>query len=137
MKLVSLLIALVWFGLAPLAVAAAEGPAPAVATNVTHVNASQAAKLLATNQPVIIDVRTRAEFDKACIAGARLVDITRPDFEQQLEQLDRSQTYLVLCQSGGRSIRALKSFNKLGFKSIIHLDGGMNAWIKAGQTVQQ
>jgi phage shock protein E len=108
------------------------------ATNaITHVNATAAAKLLAEKQVVVIDVRTQGEYDAGHIAGAKLVGINRPDFEKQLSELDRSKTYLVHCQAGGRSTRALKTFSKLGFKSVVHLDGGMIAWNQAGQPVQK
>ena len=110
----------------------------ATATNtITHVNAPEAAKLVAGKKVVVIDVRTQAEFDAGHIAGAKLVDINSPEFEKQLGELDRSKTYLVHCQAGGRSTRALKTFTKLGFKSVVHLDGGMNAWTKAGEPVQK
>jgi phage shock protein E len=41
------------------------------------------------------------------------------------------------CASGGRSIRALVSFEVLGFQSVAHLDGGFQAWQRAGQPVQR
>ena len=124
-------------GFAALVAGAAEVPAPANTNNITHASASEAAKLLAEKKVVVIDVRTPDEFSKAHIAGAKLVDISDPNFEEQIGKLDRNQTHLVHCQSGGRSTRALKTFSKLGFKSVVHLDGGMNAWLKAGQPVQK
>lgn len=116
---------------------AADGQKDAGSTKVTHVNATAAAQLVAEKKVVVIDVRTPAEFAGGHIAGARLIDIGGPDFEQRLDQLDKSQTYLVHCRSGARSTRALSTFSKLGFKSVVHLDGGMNAWVKDGQAVQK
>jgi len=137
MKPLHIFIATALIGFAALTAGAAEGPTPAAATNITHVGANAAAKLLADQKVVVIDVRTPGEFSKGCIAGAKLMDISQPDFEEQVAKLDKRQTYLVHCQSGGRSTRALKTFTKLDFKSVVHLDGGMNAWVKAGQPVQK
>jgi rhodanese-related sulfurtransferase len=114
-----------------------DGSKNAASTKVTHVNAAEAAQLVAGKKVVVLDVRTPAEFAGGHIAGAKLIDIGSPDFEQRLDQLDKSRTYLVHCRSGARSTRALSTFSKLGFKSVVHLDGGMNAWVKDGQAVQK
>ena len=44
---------------------------------------------------------------------------------------------MVHCASDGRSIRALVSFEELGFESVAYLDGGLQAWLRAGQPVQR
>ncbi len=109
---------------------------PAPAKKVSHVDAAGAAKLLADKkQVVVLDVRTPAEFEEGHIAGAKNIDFQAKDFADKLGALDKSQTYLVHCAAGGRSTRSLETFQKLGFTSIVHLDGGMNAWKKAGQPV--
>jgi rhodanese-related sulfurtransferase len=132
-----IILTFVLFAALGLGARAAEEPVSSATNSITHVNATEAAKLLADKQVVVIDVRTQGEFDAGRIAGAKLVAISSPDFEKQLGELDRNKTYLVLCQSGGRSTRALKTFSKLGFMSVVHLDGGMNAWNKAGQPVEK
>ena len=135
MKTFSLIIA---FAASVLFVAcAAEDRESDSAANVTHANAAEAAKLIAEKKVVVIDVRTSSEFSRGHIEGAKLISISSADFKEKLDQLDKNQTYLVHCASGVRSTRALKTFNSLGFKSIVHLDGGMDAWIKAGQPVQK
>ena len=42
--------------------------------------------------------------------------------------LDKETTWLVHCKSGVRSGKTLPLMKKLGFKSIIHMDGGINDW---------
>jgi rhodanese-related sulfurtransferase len=59
------------------------------------------------------------------------------DFEAQLAKLDKSQPTLVHCQAGGRSSRALKTFEKLGFTQVIHLDDGFGGWQAAGKPVEK
>ena len=111
--------------------------APALASEVTHVNPQEAAKIMQENSPAIIDIRTAKEYSSEHIAGAVNIDFNKSSFSDRLSTLDKSRTYLIHCRSGSRSKRSLKTFKKLGFENIIHLDGGINAWKKAGGATVQ
>jgi phage shock protein E len=106
-------------------------PAPSV----THVDAKEAAKIVAKNEVVVLDVRSPDEFASGHIKGATNIDFLENDFAERLAKLDREKTYLVHCAAGGRSTKALPKLSKLGFNHIIHLDGGLNAWQAAGNPV--
>ena len=100
-----------------------------------HVKADEAAKIIADGKVAVIDVRTPDEFKDGHIQGAKNIDIMGNDFEAQLAKLDKTQPTLVHCQAGGRSTRALKVFEKLGFTNLIHLDEGFGGWEAAGKPV--
>lgn len=102
---------------------------------VTHVDAAGAEKLVKAGTVKVLDVRTPDEYKEGHIASAVNIDFTGSDFEKQVSALDKAGAYLVHCQSGRRSTNSLEIFQKLGFKSIYHLDGGMKAWQKAGLPV--
>lgn len=104
---------------------------------VQHVNPEGAARWVADTNVVVLDVRTAGEFDAGHINGAKLVDFRSADFAKQVGELDRKKTYLVHCASGRRSTSALETFQQLGFKSVVHLDGGFNAWKSAGKPVEK
>ncbi len=111
--------------------AAAKSPATA-----ENVDAHAAASLLsARKEIVVLDVRTPREFEGGHLAGATNIDFNGKKFAASLESLDRDRTYLVYCAVGGRSTASLKTLEKLGFKKVIHLDGGIKAWIGAGKPV--
>jgi phage shock protein E len=74
---------------------------------------------------------------KSRIAGAKNIDFLAPDFEQRIDTLDKSKSYLVHCASGGRSTHSLALFKKHSFQSVYHLDGGIKAWQKAGLPVDK
>ena len=78
--------------------------------------------------PQIIDVRTADEFELYYIKNAKNIDFLSPGFKQQLEALDRDRPYIVHCQSGERSEKALEVFAELGFRKVYHLLGGLRAW---------
>ena len=102
---------------------------------VKHVKADEAAQIIADGKVAIIDVRTPDEFKDGHIKGAKNIDIMSSDFEAQLSKLDKTQPTLVHCQAGGRSTRALKTFEKLGFTHLIHLDDGFGGWQAASKPV--
>lgn len=84
-----------------------------------------------------IDVRTPAEFSGGHIPGATNIDFVSEGFASELAKLDRSKTYVVHCAAGGRSTQSLAVFARLGFKNIVHLDGGISGWIAAGQPIDR
>jgi rhodanese-related sulfurtransferase len=90
-----------------------------------------------TNSTVVLDVRTKKEYREGHIPGSVLIDFNADDFEQQVAKLDKEKTYLVHCAAGGRSARACKKMEQLGFKQLYNLEGGMGAWEKAGKPVEK
>ena len=102
---------------------------------VKHVHAAEAAKLAETGGITVLDLRTPKEFAASHIAGATNIDCQASDFAARLEKLDREKPYIIHCGSGRRSTNSLPEFEKLGFKHIIHLDGGLKAWEGAKQPV--
>ena len=85
----------------------------------------------------VLDIRTPDEFKDGHLAGAVNVDFLSKDFAEKVAALDKDTTWVLHCASGGRSKKSLGTFQKLGFKSIVHLDGGFNAWHKAGLPVEK
>ena len=84
---------------------------------------------------VILDVRTPVEYAQGHLEGAVNINYYDSDFESQIAALDHTVTYLVYCQSGGRSASATALMLELGFVDVYELDGGITAWIDAGYPV--
>ncbi|SER30602.1 rhodanese-like domain-containing protein [Neolewinella agarilytica] len=79
---------------------------------------------------VLLDVRTPGETARGVIDGALELDYRSPEFATQLQELDPTKTYLVYCASGGRSGKACKMMDELGFNKSYNLVGGYSAWVK-------
>ena len=102
------------------------------------INADEFEKqLIATKGEQLIDVRTPKEFEKYRITSAKNMDFHDPDFRKEIEKLDKTKPVLVYCLSGVRSKSALAIFQKANFKTVYNLDGGINAWSKAGKPIDQ
>ena len=84
---------------------------------------------------VVLDVRTRGEFNEGHIANAINIDVESDTFLNEISSLDKTKSYAVYCRSGRRSGLATEVMAKNGFKSIFNLNGGINDWQGAGMPV--
>ena len=116
--------------------ATTEASGTAGAVGVRVVSPAEAAALLdADPAPAVIDVRTPEEFAEGHLEGAVLIDVTSPDFEAQVAELDRDQPYVLYCRSGNRSVTARQVMADLGFTDVADIEGGITAWVAEGQPV--
>jgi rhodanese-related sulfurtransferase len=96
------------------------------------------ARLIATHQPFdLIDVRTKKEFDKAHIPGARSIPLPELRASKVLRdrKLSATEPLYVICRSGGRGQQACERFLKAGFSNVVNVEGGTMACLKAGLPV--
>ncbi|HPR95058.1 MAG TPA: rhodanese-like domain-containing protein [Thermotogota bacterium] len=102
--------------------------------NWTNLNGEQAVQVLDENEEnddfYIFDVRTEEEYLKGHIKNSLNLDFFSEDFKERLSEYDRTSTYFVYCQSGGRSVRAVKMMEELGFEYIYHYEGGYSNWVE-------
>lgn len=101
-----------------------------IKNSVKHVNAQEAHNLLNSEKTIqVLDVRTAREFQQGHLEGAINIDYYADDFADQLKALDPNTEYLVHCRSGVRSGKSLAILKSAGIKKLIHLDGGIKAWL--------
>jgi len=116
---------------------AAAEPVSSADAGVRLVSVDAAAEVF-ENQPedlVLLDVRTPEEFDAGHLDGAIMIDFYEDDFASRIADLDRDQPYLLYCRSGNRSGQTRLIMEELGFTNVSDVDGGINAWVGAGQPV--
>lgn len=75
---------------------------------------------------IVLDVRTPEEYAEGHIPNALLYPVQ--ELEGRLGELDKNQTYIVVCRSGNRSQTASELLAEHGFKHIYNTSGGMNEW---------
>ena len=84
--------------------------------------------------PLLIDVRTKREWDQGHLEGAIHKDWYREDeFTGFMEQTDKSRDIYVYCAVGGRSHYAAQKLVSMGFKKVYNLDGGSEMWERYGK----
>ena len=62
------------------------------------------------------------------IPGAQNIDVKAETFITEIQELPKSDTLLVYCRSGRRSLYAAQVMVSFGFKKIYDLDGGFLNW---------
>ena len=100
-----------------------------VSSKVKNINAEEAYNLIKENRDVVIlDVRSKEEYDNGHIPGAKLVPVQV--LSTKLTELSeyKDKPVLVYCASGGRSPRAVDSLVNNDFKDIYHLVRGLSSW---------
>lgn len=107
------------------------------APGVVGVDAESAVGLLTDRDDlVVVDVRTPQEFAEGHVAGAELLDIYDPAFQDSVDGLDRDGAYLVYCRTGNRSGQAAALMEELGFTEVYDA-GGLDALAGAGATIER
>jgi phage shock protein E len=80
-----------------------------------------AASAPAASDLTVIDVRTPEEFAAGHVVDALLLDVSAPDFDARVADLDPDEQYLVYCRSGNRSAQAVARMQAAGLDVT---DGG-------------
>lgn len=84
----------------------------------------------------LLDVRTPGEFDSQHIAGAYNVPLDTLGEHAVEIRAGVTDPIVLVCRSGQRARKAEEALRATGMSNLHVLDGGMAAWIAAGQPVR-
>lgn len=117
----------------------APGPPPVILPEEIHEITPDAVERHLVDHPetIILDVRTEEErktrgfilnsLHHDYFHGAKTLDA--------LSKLDKNKPCIVYCAIGGRAKLIAVEMHRLGFKNILLLKGGFDAWTASGQAV--
>ena len=115
-----------------------RGPVLAKATGVETMSVHELAKQLASpSPPLLLDVRSQAEFDSGRIPQAILVPLS--ELRQQVETVRRrsaSRPVAVICRSGNRSLHGAVLLKRAGFGPVFNVSGGLLSWRNQGYPIR-
>ena len=77
----------------------------------------------------VLDVRREAEFDAGHMADASLYSLDK--FRAALPLVDPEKPLAVHCKSGYRSMIACSLLQKAGYRNVLNVVGGFDAWQQA------
>ncbi|TDT46973.1 rhodanese-related sulfurtransferase [Maribacter spongiicola] len=78
---------------------------------------------------ILLDVRTPEEYAAGCINGALNMNWLSSEFNQKVASLDKTKKIYVYCKKGGRSLKSQARLLELGFKNVVDLEGGYDAYL--------
>ena len=127
----AMLMLLIWFAGSP--ALGQEGD------NFSEVSVDRAKEIIdsqgADSQVVLLDTRTKPEYEKDHLKNAVFFDFGSDDFWEKINALDKNKTYLVYCFDGGRSGKTVQYMKENGFREVHNIEGGIIAWKRAGYPV--
>lgn len=108
-----------------------------VITSANRVGPEDFEKAVTGKEVQVLDVRTTAEFSSGHIQNSLQADWTnREQFNDRVQYVDKHRPVYIYCLVGGRSTAAAEWMRQNGFKEVIELEGGINAWKKAGKPLE-
>jgi len=84
-----------------------------------------AAALASDNKPVLLDVRTKAEFDVSHLEGAMRVE---PGSDPASISIPKDHAIVTYCSVGYRSAAFAKKLSEAGYRNVSNLEGSIFRW---------
>jgi rhodanese-related sulfurtransferase len=100
--------------------------------NITEISPQEAAAKLKTGDAMVVDVREKDEWDEEHVPDA--IHLSRGTIELEIEEKVQDPNAVIICHcgGGGRSALAAESLQKMGYKNVRSMAGGLKAWKEAG-----
>ncbi len=113
--------------LTPVCTLAGDG-AESISPSVLH------ERRLAGRAPLVIDVRTLAEFNTGHVPGA--VNIPHMELSDRIDEARSEHGVALYCGVGPRARIGEKTLLDAGFSKVFHLEGGLVAWRESGLPIE-
>lgn len=114
----------------PVLFAAACGSAASTVDGYRSVTVSEAKPMVDAAYSQFVDVRTADEFKSGHAPRSR--NIPLDTLAANLDLLEKNETVILICRTDNRSRQAAELLHRNGFKDVVVVQGGMNAWTEAG-----
>ena len=88
---------------------------------------------------ILIDVRESDEFASGVVPAKTVFTIPRGKLEFTVDDklVDLSDhTIVCYCLKGARGLLAAMMLKQLGFKNVVNLRGGIEAWVASGKSIK-
>jgi len=98
-------------------------------------SAAEATQLINRRNAAVIDLRPSADYASGHLPSARHFEFA--ELQAKVAQLakNKSNPVLLVCQTGQQSNKAARIVQEAGYAEVHVLEGGLDAWQKAGMPV--
>ncbi len=86
--------------------------------------------------PILLDVRTEAEYAVSHLPRARMVD-PRSSASRVADTLESGRPVVTYCSVGYRSSQMAERLQKAGLTNVFNLDGSIFQWANEGRPLEQ
>ncbi len=96
---------------------------------ISRLNPKEVKAIIESREKIkLIDVRELWEYNIAKIDGAELIPLS--NFVNLSSNLSKDEKYIIYCHHGARSFSVCQYLEQNGFKNVINLEGGIDAWAR-------
>jgi phage shock protein E len=85
--------------------------------------------------PIVIDVRTSAEYATGHVPGA--INIPFDQVAERIAEVDAPHGVALYCMVGPRARKGESALLTAGYAPVFHLEGGLAAWQQAGLAIER
>ena len=94
------------------------------------------ARINKNNKLVLLDVRTKREYDAGHIKGAAWIERGIAEFVLVRTLPDPKAEIVVYCKQGNRTGLVVKALKAAGYTNVTGLKVGFDGWVEKGNTVE-
>jgi rhodanese-related sulfurtransferase len=81
---------------------------------------------------LVVDVREKDEVVQLAFDVPNLLLIPLSEFEERYNEIPKDIPVVMVCKSGGRSLRATGFLVKQGYENVVNMQQGIIRWVQKG-----
>jgi rhodanese-related sulfurtransferase len=84
------------------------------------------------NGALLVDVREKNEVAQLAYEVPNLINIPLSEFEERFQEIPKDKPVVIVCKSGGRSLRATGFLVNHGYENVVNMQHGIEKWVQKG-----
>jgi len=85
-----------------------------------------------TRGALLVDVREQDEVATLSYDVPNIINIPLSDFENRFTEIPKDKDVVMVCKSGGRSLRAAGFLVNHGYTNVVNMQHGITRWVQKG-----
>ncbi|MBE9490542.1 MAG: rhodanese-like domain-containing protein [Bacteroidetes bacterium] len=88
------------------------------------------------NDVKLVDVSIAESQNEALLKNTQNIDYLSPNFDKEINKLDKSKPVIVYCKSGNDSVKCIEKMEDAGFVKIYDVDKSIAKWKFIGSDIR-
>ncbi|MFN4234228.1 MAG: rhodanese-like domain-containing protein [Bacteroidia bacterium] len=81
---------------------------------------------------LLVDVREKDEVAELSYDVPNIINIPLSEFEERFNEIPKDKDVVMVCRSGGRSLRAAGFLVNHGYNNVVNMQHGIIRWVQKG-----
>ena len=84
------------------------------------------------NGAILVDVREKDEVESLAFDVPKIITIPLSEFEDRYKEVPKDKEVVIVCKTGGRSLRAAGFLVNHGYDKVVNMQHGIVRWVQKG-----